>query len=319
MTEIYHYTTIDALLGILREKEKICLWATDFRFLNDPSEFCIGTQLVNQLLPEIETKLGVHQNEHIAKMFTIDNIKNFSDFFSMIISLSERVDFLPMWNIYGKNGKGVELIFDKDELFKSIQEQFFKQQIVCIIDDCLYYDLNYEKERNKNNILLELEENRQVIIEVLSEYYQKAQELVRDYALERDDLKNCKASYLFANFCPFIKHFAYRDEWEHRISIRLFPPKKKELFELELYHSSYNHDIVKLIKDVPSIHPNFRERNGMLIPYTEILLPLDILKGIIIGPSVNYEQCKVSINMFLESHGINSLPIYQSRVPYIAN
>jgi hypothetical protein len=33
---LYHYTSVDGLLGILRSKR---IWATDIRFLNDRSEF----------------------------------------------------------------------------------------------------------------------------------------------------------------------------------------------------------------------------------------------------------------------------------------
>ena len=39
---LYHYTTQEGLLGILRDK---CIWATDIRYLNDTSEGQIFTKL----------------------------------------------------------------------------------------------------------------------------------------------------------------------------------------------------------------------------------------------------------------------------------
>jgi hypothetical protein len=44
---LYHYTTTDALLGILQAGS---LWATDIRFLNDSTEFTFARDLfVNEL------------------------------------------------------------------------------------------------------------------------------------------------------------------------------------------------------------------------------------------------------------------------------
>src|SRR5258705_9462145 len=44
---LYHYTTAAGLYGIVHSKS---LWTTDYRFLNDPSEFRYGWNIVQRAL-----------------------------------------------------------------------------------------------------------------------------------------------------------------------------------------------------------------------------------------------------------------------------
>ena len=45
-SSLYHYTSGDGLIGILRNKS---LWATDINFLNDHREFELGSKLIGDL------------------------------------------------------------------------------------------------------------------------------------------------------------------------------------------------------------------------------------------------------------------------------
>lgn len=109
---IYHYTNIEALInGIFNlntvdsEKENdICLWATNCEYLNDPIDSYLGDILM-------------HNNQEIKSFLKLD-LKSLIDEFksSYIISFSESKDCLPMWNMYGKNGKGIKLGFDFEKV-----------------------------------------------------------------------------------------------------------------------------------------------------------------------------------------------------------
>jgi len=106
---IYQYTNIEALFNgiIVKEptkNEEICLWASDYRYVNAPSEMSIAQKYVNEIFDEyfIEEK-----NNEIAI-----NLISDTDYF--ITSFSTTIDSLPMWNMYGKNGSGIALGFNKD-------------------------------------------------------------------------------------------------------------------------------------------------------------------------------------------------------------
>lgn len=109
---IYHYTNIEALIsGIFNlktvdsEKDNdICLWATHCEYLNDTIDSYLGDILL-------------HNNQEIKNILKLD-LKSVVDEFksSYIISFSESKDCLPMWNMYGKNGKGIKLGFDFNKI-----------------------------------------------------------------------------------------------------------------------------------------------------------------------------------------------------------
>ena len=61
MSLIYHFTSVDAFLGMLKdfstENKNIKMWATSAMFLNDPSEYEYGKEVSRNLLREIEDEL----------------------------------------------------------------------------------------------------------------------------------------------------------------------------------------------------------------------------------------------------------------------
>lgn len=59
----------------------------------------------------------------------------------------------------------------------------------------------------------------------------------------------------------------------------------------------------------------FRSKNGMILPYKEIVLPTKCVKEIIIGPTANFEKQKKGLEMFLSVNGIKNVSILQSQVP----
>ncbi|MFC5587214.1 DUF2971 domain-containing protein [Nitratireductor kimnyeongensis] len=104
----YHYTDAVGLLGIVETGR---VWATDIRFLNDPSE---GSYLPERLLSIMSLKSsGVTKTEQAI----IDGIRdalqkprwNHSTF---CVSLSRNGDLLSQWRGYGSFGKGYAVGMD---------------------------------------------------------------------------------------------------------------------------------------------------------------------------------------------------------------
>lgn len=125
---LYHYTSIDALFGgiivkdNLQPNNKICLWATNCLYMNDPEELNTGIQLAHELL-------DIPLDESIQEIK--EKIKNNL----YLISFSSAVDCLPMWGMYGKNGHGLALGFDTEILETNLS-----------LSKCLYAtDANKEK------------------------------------------------------------------------------------------------------------------------------------------------------------------------------
>lgn len=98
----YHYTDAVGLLGIVQTGR---VWATDIRFLNDPSE---GSYLPERLLSIMGSKSGVVTKTEQA---IIDGIraalqKPRWDHSTFCVSLSRNGDLLSQWRGYGSFGKG---------------------------------------------------------------------------------------------------------------------------------------------------------------------------------------------------------------------
>lgn len=132
--KIYHYTSLDTLLAIFHEcKMKggryLTLRASNIYKVNDPSEMKRGYDVVKKILPGIEKKASInwglcevytdkkyeeackkgYYNEENKDVVTIGSIP-------YEISFSMRRDYLPMWSLYGDNGKGVCLRLDKKDI-----------------------------------------------------------------------------------------------------------------------------------------------------------------------------------------------------------
>lgn len=98
----YHYTDATGLLGIIQNSR---LWATDLRFLNDPSE---GDFLPERLLDIMGSKC-VGSSDTEQKI--IEGVKKAlrdprSDYATFCVSLSTNGDLLSQWRGYGGFGKG---------------------------------------------------------------------------------------------------------------------------------------------------------------------------------------------------------------------
>ena len=130
---IYHYTTIEALQGMLFGNRE--LWLGDSSFMNDTKEL---TEFIDRL-----------KNEIISSVHNIDKEKCKSFFqkvyecakknYPYIMSFSKRRDDAAQWERYANNAKGICIGFYKnklDSLKRKIKEPFFLQTV--------FYDFNVE-------------------------------------------------------------------------------------------------------------------------------------------------------------------------------
>lgn len=129
---VYHYTSIDTLFAILehyrkdKNKESLNFRASNIYMQNDPKEMEAGYDIVKSFLKEYEKENFPEaywlyeiscnkENEVKCKKDYIIGKKYYivgTGIIPYTISFSARRDYLPMWSLYGKKGKGVCLKFD---------------------------------------------------------------------------------------------------------------------------------------------------------------------------------------------------------------
>ena len=130
---LYQYTTIDALFnGILvrhpmakKEGYDICLWGSNCAYMNDPRELHPGRQIVDSILSIKPGELG--PKDDFAFETLLEGV--------FLTSLSMTVDSLPMWSMYGKNGAGIALGFNKERLNEVARGRLLK---------CVYHTTEIE-------------------------------------------------------------------------------------------------------------------------------------------------------------------------------
>jgi hypothetical protein len=125
---LYHYTTLNGLLGIVRSRT---LWASDVRYMNDSAELKHSADLIRL---EVQERIVRGQGK-------ADLLGQFTDWIShritnghMLFGASFRShgNLLSQWRGYSAHGKGVSLGFSADYILQCAQ----KQQLQ--IGKCIY-------------------------------------------------------------------------------------------------------------------------------------------------------------------------------------
>ena len=136
-------------------------------------------------------------------------------------------------------------------------------------------------------------------------YCEKSTDLIDDnyvpllhkiFEIQKND-PNCQITThpidAYLRIPPTIKHKAFEYEKEHRFVF----VNRNDKYEIK-----------------------HRSRNGKIVPYIEEKIPSSRIKGIIVGPRADFEQVKLSLQMFFKSKGgdLTRLcdKIYQSDIPF---
>jgi hypothetical protein len=103
----YHYTDTNGLLGIITTNR---IWATDIRFLNDPSE---GQYLPQTLLKTMRDWLNPLNSDHLAVVERIElELQRKEDPSNTLsVSFCKNGDLLSQWRGYGSFGAGYAIGF----------------------------------------------------------------------------------------------------------------------------------------------------------------------------------------------------------------
>lgn len=288
-TPLYHYTSQEGLLGMLKTKK---LWMTNILYLNDSSEYThaldmVKSELENRIknLPPVDgvwSALGEDEKKHVvySELLTLYGSTYLIQLTQVyVFSLSMEGDDLGQWRGYCPKEGGFCVEFETGAIERVIKNG----KLV----PCVYLP------KEKNQII---EKN----FTDAEAYFKPANQLftVCKKQMKEDDhkiieaLHNVKLAEIFAS----LKHESFKNEKEYRI-IRSGPKVKPE-------------------------DKRYRKGNSMLIPYVEEEIlnsegKLPISK-IIVGPTPHPALSKLAVENFLESNGYQNIKVQISEIPYRA-
>jgi hypothetical protein len=118
---LYHYTNAVGLQGILASKS---LWMSDYRFLNDTSEFHYGRNFVAEAIRRFEVDLKAISVEAWRLLESLRSKSTPSGVVALVGSLSTEGDLLSQWRGYN-GGKGFSVGINADWLTQNADAQGF--------------------------------------------------------------------------------------------------------------------------------------------------------------------------------------------------
>ena len=303
---LYHYTTQQGLLGILKDK---CIWATHIRYLNDTSEGNIVPRVVFEefssrynasslyqalgVAPEAAPKAAepidegaLGQGTTMASWVTSQNV--------FVTSFSENGNSLSQWRAYSERSGGYSIGF-RPEYLRVVGESFlgsrpdrFSQGSDSLVR-CIYYD--EEEERSLKN------EIKKLVTAYIEEAAAAAKLPVGEGILgfRTPAALAIKRFLRLGKRSAITKDNGFREEAEWRLAFLL-------------QQSSTVTDI------------DFRPGSSMPVPYLKIPLRLeDQVIGIyevIVGPCPHPSEAVKSVQMLLESQGFRGVKVISSEIPY---
>jgi hypothetical protein len=282
---LYHYTDIDSFVKILKSKS---FWATNCEYLNDLSELKNIEDCYEKVFKKMDNKFReflLFFKKSILDDYLVDFRKR-----TYIISFSEIYDSIGMWRNYGNNGLAIELDT------KILMDTLFQKNITRVFDrhneeknipmgyksigKIIYNDKKLiDTIRKYLEVIYNLEEANNKLED---EYYQTN----RPFSiLTKEVIMNLNS------FAPIKKDKNFEFEKEMRM---VFTLSKKNINEVE----------------------NFRVKNGLIIPYINIIFEdnkLIPIKRVILNPEQNDIMFNNGLRRLLNSYGYNKVQIISSR------
>ena len=292
---LYHYTNLNGLIGIINNQ---CLFSSNSAYLNDKEEFYYGHRLfkehADKICPLKEDKEKILTDE-IVKIL---NSKVTSYHYATCFSLEG--DLLSQWRAYADDGKGISIGFDSKKIAEAFEPK--ASGVYIVYDEATQlkavekiFDVTFDFYISKLLILEKLEDKNmfQSIAEEINEIFDK--------------------------YIGQFKHSSFKEEREYRFDLSIDKDINKSI-ELS-YRVSRNNLLVPYLHLKTNYHDelerlitNDSDRSNLDKQYKIKKLPI---KEIIIGPSIDYELNKKSIEGFLKKNGYgDEIEIKKSNVPY---
>lgn len=272
---IWHYTSADGLLGILRSK---CLWASDYRHLNDTQELAPGYRIARNSMEALgcllAPKLSPLSDENLKLVRGLgcldpgDWLERNSVY---VASLSRSGNSLPQWREYGDRGQGFSVGLDAAAVVSGPASREFE------IVKCVYEDKALATALvNQLTPVLNFVVNR---IKAIKDYPDAKATLDDEIATTlrwaNQALDRCKV-----DMAACFKHpdFSSEEEWRFVGGLPgLEVPKRR-----------------------------FRSSKFGITPYAEVRLPKHSIREIYIGPKLSFKEAEYGLKQALEEYEVEA-------------
>src|SRR5262245_10894107 len=118
-TPLYHYTDAKGLCGIFETQQ---LWFTDYRHLNDPSEFLHGLGFARECASRLKQGADFKKQNFLDEFINRFTQETFDKRFEFYVaSFSREPNDLSQWRAYADNGRGFAIGF-APRLFQLVEK-----------------------------------------------------------------------------------------------------------------------------------------------------------------------------------------------------
>jgi hypothetical protein len=276
MPIVYHYTTVQGLIGILSDRR---IWFTDVRFMNDPSE--LGSRLNHALSHARDAQMrlihdgkGESEECHLYGEVAAEK-QNALDYMSsaFVFSMSGEPDSLTLWERYAARGGGYAIGLNIDKLKASLSGA---NGLEIRAVTCQYTD----------------DQLRAHALESL-------QRMLEDYRTNRAEA--AAGHRRMESLSILASHF-----WSRILSADF--AWKHPAFAAEA-------EIRLQITDTGTRERKFRANGAFAQPYVELACPELPVCSVTVGPAAAPEVAELGVRSLLKKLG-TQVPIRRSGIPY---
>lgn len=282
MKRIYHYTSMDTFYKLIEgiKDGYFTFHAGSVYTMNDSQEMILGYEKILKYLPCVEEKLNLKQEEKLFNFFR-DSKENEDIMreFGNLLNNDDTSNFVVSFS-------SAPDILPMWSLYGGQGTGVCLEFSPYVIKE-YYKGKNIEKDLQIDECVYKEDDVKELMIRRLTIIYK--QFLDKNNTEMRLNPLN-KAKYI-ATMCgiagAYVKHICF--EYEKEVRMNVFRSKEKWFFD--------------------------NTKNGHYVTYVNVPIPVDALKGIIIGPAAEIDKVRNVIIMLLRTKGIHIEPT-QSKVPY---
>lgn len=306
----YHYTSLEALNGILQRNEvgekKLCFWATRYDCFKGKEEYLFGIDCLRECLLNLEKQGNLQEDRKIAAFFKHELIvENINLPFPYVISITSRNDNAYMWENYANHNNGVVL-----ELALPQVNTEFKDYALYRLEKCIYVDSAKE----------------QKIQDFINLYYTNTGlRLLKDGGKDAFDLLSKRpqafvvfmAMFMLAFAAPAIKRKKFCKEEETRIILSVPVPRYADFIYnnipliQDLCHAFHsNLDAKNIANTIMQEKSRLRDDNTVCY-YREFPLPEKSLSQVLV---LNNES-KLKAENILKQKGFDNVKVKIQKLP----
>lgn len=335
MATVYHYTDAQAFAGIV---QNAALWATDFRYLNDSRELSYAWDPFVAKLKKLSSEPGQYSEAYAAQLKALElmnatDLMGFDD--SMFVAcFTELRDAVSQWSRYGANGHGIALGFDSERI-QALDAPIFHHApggrllpAMARVADSAPPDLpegqsppppTRQQHMTEMAVLQRVrygDAERDRLVGNLIEVVERSGDKNGVGSFDSKVANLIFRTHAHVHWLPLVKHAAFEDEREHRITITEHLGgrtlmQRTALGTLGRPFSDYAQGTLDTV--------DVRFRSGgptMFKPY--VTLPFDhaALVEVVTGPSIKNQLVESTVRRVLDRNGFRDTEIHASELPY---